>query len=194
MKIQLLAFQFQLKRGSFKLEREKFYSNKIKTAVHLIFFKRGKKPGVKEWELKEKLGKNYIEVLNQLNEFLKELDLEVVKIKDEFSPEESEDRYIARLKGSLNLAEAKLCGWRIDNLAALAISLSYLISNQGKVLRKELEKLLEEKIGKWKTSSLIDSFIKTGYLNEDEEKVISIGWRAKAEVDLKELMKNIIEA
>ena len=178
------------------MEKEKFYSNKIKTAVHLIFFKRGKKPGVKEWELKEKIGEKYVEVLTQLNEFLKELDLEVVKIKEEnelFS-EKAEVRYIARLKGSLSLTEAKLCGWRIDNLAALAISLSYLIVNQGKALRKDLEKILEEKIGKWKTVNLIDSFIKAGYLNENEENIISIGWRTKAEVDLKELIKTILEA
>ncbi len=178
------------------MEKEKFYSNKIKTAVHLIFFKRGKKPGVKEWELKEKIGEKYVEVLAQLNEFLKELDLEVVKIKEEnelFS-EKAEVRYIARLKGSLSLTEAKLCGWRIDNLAALAISLSYLIVNQGKALRKDLEKILEEKIGKWKAVNLIDSFIKAGYLNENEENIISIGWRTKAEVDLKELIKTILEA
>jgi hypothetical protein len=178
------------------MEKEKFYSNKIKTAVHLIFFKRGKKPGVKEWELKEKIGEKYVEVLAQLNEFLKELDLEVVKIKEEnelFS-EKAEARYIARLKGNLSLTEAKLCGWRIDNLAALAISLSYLIVNQGKALKKDLEKILEEKIGKWKAANLIDSFIKAGYLNENEEKIISIGWRTKAEVDLKELIKTILEA
>lgn len=177
------------------MKEEKLYSDKIKTAVHLIFFKRGKKPGAKEWELKEKLGKNYIEVLNQLNEFLNELDLEVVKVEceNEFFSEKPEFRYIARLKGSLNLTEGKLCGWRIDNLAALAASLSYLISNQGKVLRSDLEKILGDKIGRWKAASLIDSFIKAGYLNEDEEKIISIGWRTKAEVNLKELMKNIME-
>jgi hypothetical protein len=175
------------------MSKGKFYPDKIKAAVHLIFFKHGKKPGVKEWELKEKIGKNYIEVLNQLNEFLNELDLEVVKVEcEEFLSEKPEFRYIARLKGSLNLNEAKLCGWRIDNLAALAASLSYLISNQGKALRSDLEKILGDKIGKWKAASLLDSFIKSGYLNEDKDKIISVGWRTKAEVDLKELMKNIM--
>lgn len=181
-----------------EVKEGKFYSNKIKRAAHLLFFKRGKKPGAKEWELKGSLGKNYEEVINQLGDLLSELDLEVVKVEDGGSPllgrAAPEFRYLIRLKGSLTTTEAKMCGWRIDNLAALAASIAYLISNQGKASRKGLEKFLAEKIGWWKTATLLDAFTRAGYLSEDDERVISIGWRTKAEVELKELMKRLMEA
>lgn len=164
----------------------------------MLFFKRGKKPGAKEWELRGNLGKNYEEVINQLGELLSELDLEVIKVEDGERPMRGrpapEFRYMIRLKGSLTPTEAKMCGWRMDNLAALAASIAYLISNQGKASRRELEKFLAEKIGGWKAATLVDAFIRTGYLSEDEEGVVSIGWRTKAEVELKELMKQLMEA
>ena len=51
-------------------ETKSFYSDKLKRAVHLLLFRRGKIPGAKDWELKEKLGKNYEQVLEQLNQLL----------------------------------------------------------------------------------------------------------------------------
>ncbi|MEM2965276.1 MAG: hypothetical protein QXE22_07510, partial [Candidatus Bathyarchaeia archaeon] len=56
---------------------EPTYPEKLKRAARLLLFKRGRKPGMKEWELKAELGKRYLDVLKDLNEILKELDLEV---------------------------------------------------------------------------------------------------------------------
>lgn len=64
-----------------------FYSDKLKRAVHLLLFHRGKMPGAKEWEFKEKVGRNYEQVLAQLNEILSELDLEIKKVKESRSDE-----------------------------------------------------------------------------------------------------------
>jgi hypothetical protein len=181
-------------------QTQTFYSDKLKRAMHLLLFRRGKMPGAKEWELKEKVGKNFEQVLEQLNLLLTELDLEIKKVKerppsyatqDENSTDEN--RYYITLKGSLGLKEAKMIGWRIDNLAALAATVAYLLSKQGKAPRDELEKLLSNKFGRWKSVTLVDIFLRTGYLEEDDAGVTSLGWRTHSEIDLKVLMTKMAE-
>ncbi len=184
-------------------ETKSFYSDKLKRAVHLLLFRRGKMPGAKEWELKEKLGKNYKQVLEQLNQLLSELDLEIKKVTEprtvEIAAEGAptglmEARYYVTLKGTLGLKEAKMIGWRVDNLAALSASLAYLVSKQGKAPREDLEKLVAHKFGRWKAATLVDVFLRTGYLDEDDAGVMSLGWRTKSEVDLRALMTKMAEA
>lgn len=179
---------------------QSFYSDKLKRAIHLLLFRRGKMPGAKEWELKEKVGKNYEQVLEQLNQLLSELDLEIKKVKESSSTEAIQDehpldesRYYIALKGSLGFKEAKMIGWRIDNLAALTASIAYLLSKQGKAPREDLEKLISNKFGRWKAVTLVDVFLRTGYLEEDDAGVTSIGWRTRSEVDLKTLMTKMAE-
>lgn len=184
-----------------KTETKSFYSDKLKRAVHLLLFRRGKLPGAKDWELKEKLGKNYEQVLEQLNQLLSELDLEIKKVKEtstgEITPEGApleEARYQVILKGTLGLKEAKMIGWRVDNLAALSASLAYLVSKQGKAPREDLEKLIAHKFGRWKAATLVDVFLRTGYLDEDDAGVMALGWRTNSEVDLRALMTKMAEA
>ena len=181
-------------------QTQTFYSDKLKRAMHLLLFRRGKMPGAKEWELKEKVGKNYEQVLEQLNQLLSELDLEIKKVKErppayatQDEPAMDESRYYLTLKGTLGLKEAKMIGWRIDNLAALAATIAYLLSKQGKAPREELEKLLSNKFGRWKSVTLVDIFLRTGYLEEDDAGVISLGWRTQSEIDLKALMTRMAE-
>lgn len=176
-------------------------SERLKRAAHMLFFKRGRIPGAKAWELKAGLGKSYQKVLDQLDEELKELDLQVKKVEaggiGEYSPEEDEAdkfRYFVRLRGTLTPKEARMSGWRIDNLAALAAALSLVVSKQGKVERKELETMIQEKAGRWRTLTLTDTFLRTGYLEEDESGMITLGWRTKAEIDLPSLMLLVAEA
>jgi hypothetical protein len=184
-------------------QTKSFYSDKLKRAIHLLVFRRGKLPGAKEWELKEKIGKNYEQVLAQLNELLSELDLEIKKVTEPRSEEmsaegthqsEEEARYFVGLKGTLGLKEAKMIGWRIDNLAALSGCLAYLISKQGKSPREDVEKLVAHKFGRWKAVTLVDIFLRTGYLEEDDAGVLSLGWRTRSEVDLRALMTKMAEA
>ena len=178
---------------------EKFYGEKLKRAVHMLLFKRGKMPGAKEWALKQQLGKNYAQIVEQLNTLLADLDLEVKKLKEDYVSESAEGetpdtRFIVTLKGSISPREARMSGWRIDNLAALAASVSYIVSKQGKAPREEVEKLVANKVGRWKTLSLLDSFTRNGYLMEDTEGTMSLGWRTKAEVDLTSLMTLLAES
>jgi hypothetical protein len=180
-----------------------FYSDKLKRAVHLLLFRRGKLPGAREWEFKEKVGKNYEQVLSQLNELLSELDLQIKKVTEKRSeeltsevgrPSLEEARYFVGLKGTLGLKEAKMIGWRIDNLAALSASVAYLVSKQGKAQREDVEKLLAQKFGRWKAVTLVDIFLRTGYLEEDDAGTMSLGWRTSAEIDLRVLMTKMAEA
>jgi hypothetical protein len=184
-------------------ERKSFYADKLKRAAHLLLFRRGKLPGAREWEFKEKVGKNYEQVLTQLNGLLSDLDLEIKKVKEP-RPEEmmsegghaslEESRYFVALKGTLGLKEAKMIGWRIDNLAALSASIAYLVSKQGKAPRDDLEKLLAMKFGRWKAITLVDVFLRSGYLEEDDAGTMALGWRTRSEVDLRALMTKMAEA
>lgn len=174
----------------------------MKRAVHLLVFRRGKMPGAKEWELKEKVGKNYRQVLDQLNTILSDLDLEIKKVTEPASTQiadnetalsTDETRYYVTLKGSLGLKEAKMIGWRIDNLAALSGGIAYLVAKQGKAPRDEVEKVIAQKYGRWKAATLVDIFLRTGYLEEDDAGVVSLGWRTKSEVNLPALMTKMTE-
>jgi len=185
-----------------KADGQSFYSDKLKRAVHLLFFRRGKMPGAKEWELKEKVGKNYVQVLDQLNTMLSELDLEIKKVTEpssgQMTQEEGlvqmdEPRYYVTLKGSLGLKEAKMIGWRIDNLAALSGAIAYVVAKQGKAPREDVEKVVAQKYGRWKAQTLVDVFLRAGYLEEDDAGVMSLGWRTKSEVNLPALMTKMTE-
>jgi len=183
-------------------QTKSFYSDKLKRAVHLLFFRRGKMPGAKEWELKEKVGKNYQQVLEQLNTLLGELDLEIKKVTEPSSGQMAENeggiqmdepRYYVTLKGSLGLKEAKMIGWRIDNLAALSGAIAYVVAKQGKAPREDVEKVVAQKYGRWKAATLVDIFLRSGYLEEDDAGVMALGWRTKAEVNLPALMTKMTE-
>ena len=185
-------------------DEKRFYSDKLKHAIHLLLFKRGKMPGAKEWELKATLGKNYKEVIKQLDALLAEFDLEIKRVEPDRSQasqpgegpvgQDADDaRYLITLRGTLTPKEARLSGWRIDNLSALTVAIAYVVTKQGKAPREEVEKLLAEKIGRWKTLTLLDVFVRNGYLKEDETGSLSLGWRTMSEVNLRDLMTLLAE-
>jgi hypothetical protein len=182
-------------------QEQSYYPERVKRAAHLLFFKRGRVPGARSWELKSGLGKEYLKVLTQLDESLKDLDLEVKKVEaqvlSDYKPGPDggeESRYFVRLKGTLTPKEARMTGWRIDNLAALAACLSLIVSKQGKSERKELEEVIGQKVGRWRALTLTDAFLRSGYLEEDEEGLVKLGWRTRAELDLESLMMLIAES
>jgi len=186
-------------------DETRFYSDKVKRAIHLLLFKRGKMPGAKEWELRAALGKNYREVIKQVDTLLADLDLEIKRIEPDRSQarhpvegssgETADDaRYLITLRGTLTPKEARLSGWRIDNLAALTMAITYVVAKQGKAPREEVEKLLSEKVGRWKALTLLDAFVRNGYLKEDETGSLTLGWRTSSEVSLRDLMTLLAEA
>ncbi|MCS7113838.1 MAG: hypothetical protein RMJ15_02930 [Nitrososphaerota archaeon] len=182
-------------------KKKAYYASKIKRAVHILFYRRHKKPGVKGWELRKALGSDYPKVLSILDDYLKALDLQVKTVFEEEKPSENppleeldKARFYITLRGELTPKEAKMVGWRIDDLAGLAIAITHIISNKGKAPRKEVEELLREKLPGWKVSLNIDRYIRYGYLAQDENEQLYLDWRTCAEVDQKALIDLLLGA
>lgn len=160
-------------------------SAKLKKASQLLFFRRHNIPGMKGWELKKKLGKDYLEIIKILNDELDKIGMEV-KIVGQGKMEES--RFFVTMKDS---AIEKASGWRVDDVAMLAATIAYIISKEGKAPRKDIEAILKEKFLAWKVNSGLDRFIRLGYLGEDGD-LIYMGWRTRAEIDQKALLDLIL--
>jgi hypothetical protein len=152
---------------------------KIRKALRLLLFKQHRKPGIKERELKHSLGKNYLEIIDMLDSILSDLGLEVKKIENG-----EEKRFFLTLKEAPSLGEAKTSGWRIDDLAGLCAALAFILSRHGKAPFREVEELLRRKFPKWRVSYNLEKYVRMGYL-EREKDALRIGWRAKAEIDMK---------
>jgi hypothetical protein len=180
-------------------KRKAYYASKLKRATHLLFYKRHKKPGVKGWELHKTLGSDYPKVLKILDDHLKPLDLQVKTVFEEEKPTEKptteqldKARFLITLRGEITPKEAKMIGWRIDDLAGLAIAITYIISKKGKTPRKEVEDILRDKLPGWKVGLNIDRYIRYGYLTQDENEQMYLDWRTRAEVDQNALVDLIL--
>ena len=182
-------------------KRKGVYASKMKRATHMLFYRRHLKPGVKGWELHKALGADYPKVLSVLDDYLKNLDLQVKTVfEEEKTPEKptleelDKARFFVTLRGDLTPKEAKIIGWRIDDLAGLAIAISYIISKKGQAPRKEVDELLSEKLPGWKVGLNIDRYIRYGYLTQDDSNQLYLDWRTRAEVDQKTLIQMLLNA
>src|SRR3990172_7262795 len=168
----------------------------------MLFYRKHQKPGVKGWELHKALGADYPKVLDVLDDYLKNLDLQVKTVfEEEKTPvqkpsleEFDKARFYVTLRGDLTPKESKMIGWRIDDLAGLAISISYIISKKGQVPRKDVEDLLGEKLPGWKVGLNIDRYIRYGYLTQDDNAQLYLDWRTRAEVNQKALIDMLLNA
>jgi len=175
------------------------YSKKSKQAAHMLFFKHHRLPGVRGWELRQELGPEWLEVLDVLDSQLKLLDLQVKHIFDEpdmygepTKEQLSDARYYITLRGSVDQKTIKTIGWRIDDIAGLAVAVAYLISKQGKAPRVEVEKVLTEKLPGWRVKLNVDHYIEDGYLGQTETGTLYLDWRSRAEIDQKQLVDIIL--
>jgi hypothetical protein len=178
------------------------YASKMKRATHMLFYRRHQKPGVKGWELHKALGADYPKVLEVLDDYLKSLDLQVKTVfEEEKTPsgkpsleELNKARFYVTLRGELTPKEPKMMGWRIDDLAGLAVAISYIISKKGQAPRKDVEELLSEKLPGWKVGLNIDRYIRYGYLQQDDNEQLYLNWRTRAEVDEKALIDLLLRS
>ncbi|MEM4721473.1 MAG: hypothetical protein QXT73_05370 [Candidatus Methanomethylicaceae archaeon] len=173
-------------------------SRKLKKAAQLLLFQHHRLPGAKGWELRKVLGKDYMKIIKLLERRLEELGLEIKIVYedglDHQTPTEADleqARFYVICKSPLQIGETSLSGWRIDTLAVLAAALAYITSKQGRANRREVEDLLKEKFPDWKVDQDLNRFIRRGYLDEDEEGNLYIGWRTRAEIDRKTLVSII---
>jgi hypothetical protein len=176
------------------------YGSKIKKATEILFYKRHQKPGARGYELHKALGSDYPKVLDLLDDYLKPLNLQVKTVfEEEKTPEKptleelDNARFYVALRGDLSTKD-KLIGWRIDDLAGLAITISYIISKKGQAPRKDVEKLLSEKMPNWKIGLNIDRYIRYGYLGQDDNGQLYLDWRTRAEVDQKALINMLLSS
>ena len=177
---------------------ERAYARKVKDAVQLLFFTHHRLPGVRGWELRKELGSDWRNVLDVLDKQIKPLDLQVTQAFDEpdivepTSAQLQDARYYITLRGTVEQKTAKTIGWRIDDIAGLAVSVAYLISKQGKAPRVDVERVLEEKLPGWRVKLNVDRYIQQGYLGADEQGVMYLDWRSRAEIDTKKLVDLVV--
>ncbi len=183
-----------------RLSDEAEVQRKLKKASQLLLLQRHRSPGVKGWELKRALGKEYLKIIDVLRSELDRLGLEVKIVYDgsgkkaqEASSEDTDRaRFFVVMKGPLSQSEMVSSGWRIDDVAVLAATIAYINSRQGKAPRKQVEDLLREKFPRWKVDMNLDRFVRRGYLLESEDDMLYIGWRTRAEIDQKTLTNLIL--
>jgi hypothetical protein len=178
---------------------KKVYSRKLKEATHLLFFKHHRLPGVRGWELKKELGSDWLDIIEVLDNVLKQLDLQVTRVLDEpeisvepTAQQLSDARFFITMRGTIDQKVAKTIGWRIDDIAGLAVSIAFIISKQGKSARSEVEKILSDKLPGWRISINLDKYIDEGYLGEDEKGYLYLNWRSRAEIDQKHFVDLIL--
>jgi hypothetical protein len=181
-----------------KVRSDSGYARKLKEAVHLLFFQHHRLPGVRGWELRQELGPDWQSVLEVLDKQLQPLDLQITRALDDVNivePDQSQltdARYYITMRSGISQKTAKTIGWRVDDIAGLAVSIAYIISKQGKAPRIDVEKLLQEKLPGWRVKLSIDRYIQQGYLGEDDKNVLYLDWRSHAEVDQKQLIDLIL--
>lgn len=176
------------------LSDEAEVQRKVRKASQLLLLQRHRSPGVKGWELKRALGREYVKIVGVLRSELDRLGLDLkvvhegsVKKIEELSGEDPDRaRFFVVMKGPLSQSDMVSSGWRIDDVAVLAATVAYINSKQGKAPRRQVEELLREKFPRWKVDMNLDRFIRRGYLLESDD-VLYIGWRTRAEIDQKTL-------
>ena len=174
------------------------YVRKVKRAAKIIFYRRHRQPGVKGWELRRALGKEYVKIVDLLNQHLSSIGLQVSTVyegseqpQNPTSEQLDGARFYMAVKEPLTASDLVMSGWRVDDVAALVVAVSYIISKQGKAARKDIEQILREKFPKWRVERNLNRYIRQGYLNEVED-VLYLDWRARAEIDQKTLIKLVI--
>jgi hypothetical protein len=171
---------------------------KLSIAVAMLLFSSHRLPGVRGWELKKRLGKKYVKIIEVLNNYLNNIGLQVkIVFEDEEKfvlNEESLEkaRFYITLAKPLTVSEVKGAGWRVEDVATLAMILTIISSKGGKASLSEIKDVLLTKLPKWKIESAIERFIRKGYIQISEENIVYLGWRAKAEIDQKELLKSML--
>ncbi|MBI3859734.1 MAG: hypothetical protein HY296_05805 [Thaumarchaeota archaeon] len=164
---------------------------KVRKAFQVLVLQRGRNPGVKGWELKRHLGRDFRKIVQVLSEDVSSLGLEVFEVKGVDGTDDS-SRFLLRFRDSPTITEAETSGIRIDDLAVLAATIAFINSKQGRTSRRETEQFLREKFPKWRVEYSLDRYVKRGYLEQDDRTLLHIGWRTRAEVDEKTLMTMIL--
>ena len=159
--------------------------------LRLILFRRGMRPGATYEELEAVCQEDLDGVLRNLGDQLGQMGLEII------STEESDDvlgnsrrRVFVRSREPLRSRELKLCGFDRRLLAALAVVACFMVNRGGRAKELEIVNLLKTK---GISSRKIERLVEAGYLARDGE-MVSLGWRALAEIDQDQLRRLFISS
>lgn len=174
--------------------KEEKLGKKVSLAAAMLLFHSHRLPGVRGWELRRKLGKNYMKIIDALNSKLNEIGLKVKVVMDTESKEKDLDRarFYITLADSLSLSDIAGAGWPIDEVAILSATLSYIASRGGRAPEKEVRELLGTKFPQWKIDAALEKFSRRGYIMITEDGIVQMGWRTEVEVDIKGLLKSLV--
>ena len=173
---------------------------RVRRAAKLLFYKRHRQPGVRGWELRRALGGGYPRIIELLNERLEALDLQVRTVNEAAAGEVREGsgedldraRFYVTLRGSLSTTDLIMSGWRVDDVAALIVAVALIGSRGGKAARTDVEAILREKLPGWRIEQNLNRFVRLGYLAQEENGILYVGWRSRAEIDEKLLLRLIL--
>ncbi|MDW8042803.1 MAG: hypothetical protein RMJ30_00970 [Nitrososphaerota archaeon] len=168
-----------------KLER------KVALAVAMMLTAGHRQPGVRGWELRRRLGRNYQRVLEAADARLRRVGLKVRAVPEEGADDPDRVRYYVVVAEPLSLYDLGTMGYSIDEVAILAVTLAYLFANNERAPYKQVVELLEAKYQKWRVESVLERLVRRGYLVRTEDDALVVGWRSKVEVDRQELMRAI---
>lgn len=158
-------------------------------ALRLLLFERTA-PGMKGWELKRRLGKDYLAALEVAKVEADKLGLRIAVVQDEDEPTPERARYLLLPKEPLK--DPELGRWlRIEEAAALAMLDIELNIRGGAMTVKAAQRLLTEKLPKWRVKQIIDKLRKLEYI-EMEGELMRKGWRMRVEIDEQGLLRDVV--
>ena len=157
-------------------------SVKFGRLAYLLFFRRHRYPGCKEWELERYLGRNYEEVIEEFNKFIEPLGLRVERVEVEMEGERWR-HYIVKPIYRSSLTDIKTSGLSQIDIACLAVSLAYILSGEGGASKKEVVDVLSRKFGKNRALISLGKLIRLGYILERDDRLMP-GLRTYLEVDV----------
>lgn len=155
----------------------------LKNLFISIIVRSGRAEGVKYSTLKRMFGPEIDNMLEKLNEVIKDLGLKVERIK-------RGNRVV--IKPLRPISGVKLTPLDSNALAALTIILSLIVLKQDAVNKEDYFKLMEKKVGRTEAKICLGELIRDGYIEERGGKLFA-GWRSEAEVDMERLRDRIVK-
>lgn len=141
---------------------------KVALAVAMMLTAGHRQPGVRGWELRRRLGRNFRKVLEAADARLRRVGLKVRAVPEEGADDPYRVRYYV-VAEPLSLYDLGTMGYSIDEVAILAVTLAYLFANNERAPYKQVVELLEAKCPKWRVESVLERLVRRGYLVRTED-------------------------
>ncbi|MGC8569320.1 MAG: hypothetical protein ACP5LW_04880 [Nitrososphaeria archaeon] len=172
-------------------EEEEELRRKALKALRLLLIETSALPGLKGWELKKHLGKDYLNVIKVASVEADRLGMKIAIIPDDEAPKDF-DRARFVLMTKEPLTESDYSRWlRIEEIASLGLILTEINLRGGSAPLEVVVRMLTEKLPRWRVNQIISKLERLGYIKE-ENGVLFKDWRSRVEIDETGFMKDII--